>query len=67
MMIVENADRVTWTPYVKCAFSVNLFSQDSPTAEHVLVDIPCDEFDQNETKSVENTGVNFIYGPQWSM
>jgi len=64
MMIVENADRVTWTPYVKCDFSLNLISQDSPTAENVLVDISCDEFDQNQTKSVENTVVNFIYAPQ---
>jgi len=67
MMIVENADRVTWTPYVKYEFSLNLFSQDSPTAEHILVDISCGEFDQNQTKSVENTGVYFIYAPQWSM
>ena len=65
-MIVENANRVTWTPHVKCDFSLNLFSHDSITAEHVLVNIPCDEFDQNETKAAENTGVNFIYAPQWS-
>jgi len=49
---------------VKWDFSLSRFSKDTPTAENVLVDISCDEFDKNQTKSAENTGVNFNYAPQ---
>jgi len=59
--------KISWTPYVKCDFSLDRFSRESPTAEHVFVDISHDEFDQNQIKSAENRGVNFIYAPHWSM